>query len=98
MTEDDSKQLTKFGAEVYSLMSKRGVRSQASFAAMLRDDKGKEVPAHRLSPWFRGVNAPPQWLCRAISEALQLTQDEDIELALAFAYGSDIKVDSIPVI
>lgn len=91
---DDPKVLTEFGAVVLSLASERGITEQSALARMLRNDKNESVSPQRLSPWLRGVNAPPNWLPRELSRVLNLSEDEEIRLAMAFAYGADRKLVS----
>lgn len=79
---------------IYALMSKRGITTQAGLARRLEGPGNAAVSKDRLSKWMRGMNAPPQWLPRALVVALDLDAAEETELARGFAFGADVKTDA----
>src|SRR4051794_31661456 len=105
MIEDEDRggqgqSLTEFGALVRTLAVKRGVVHQTQLATLLteaasEENRGEKVSLQRLRPWLYGVHTPPKWLPGVIADALNLSNTEQMELAMAYTYGTRRKVPQI---
>ena len=85
--------LTVFGATLLELMARRGVRTWSRLSAMLRQ-AGYNFTPQRISNWAYGLHAADRRIGRALREVLELDEDEEIKLALAFLNGQDEKIDA----
>jgi transcriptional regulator with XRE-family HTH domain len=80
---------TCFGEVLYRILKERG-SSQSALAREARQ-RGFEYRQNSVSNWMRGVHAAPRELPTLVEELYELSTQEWIELALAFAYGQRVK-------
>ena len=76
---------TWFGEVLYRLLRSRG-SSQSALAREARE-RGHDYRQNSVSNWMRGVHAAPRDLPPLLDELYDLSEEEWIELAVAFAYG-----------
>ncbi len=76
---------TWFGEVLYRLLRSRGA-SQSALAREARE-RGHDYRQNSVSNWMRGVHAAPRDLPPLLDELYDLSEEEWIELAVAFAYG-----------
>lgn len=79
--------LTGFGSELYALMATHGVRTLSGLSRLLNEDGDKEVSRQQLAGYANGTRRVPTHLPRRLVRALDLSEEEDIRLARAVAYG-----------
>ena len=80
-------ELTVFGASVLRLMEQHGVKTQAELRRRILNTTGVDLVQQRVSAWLYGKAAVDKQFPAWLSKALDLTEDERLELAVAFAYG-----------
>jgi transcriptional regulator with XRE-family HTH domain len=85
----EEKGYTWFGEVLYRILKERGA-SQSALAREARQ-RGLDYRQNSVSNWMRGVHAAPRELPTLVEELYELSTQEWIELALAFAYGQRIK-------
>jgi hypothetical protein len=68
-----------------------GTRAFAAEGAREARQRGLDYRQNSVSNWMRGVHAAPRELPTLVEELYELSTQEWIELALAFAYGQRIK-------
>jgi hypothetical protein len=89
---------TYFGGVFYRLLRERG-HNQSSFAAECRrrgiklggPGGERDVGQRSVSDWMRGKVACPREIPNIATSILDLSDEERIELALAFAYGQKVQ-------
>jgi transcriptional regulator with XRE-family HTH domain len=80
---------TWFGEVLYRILKERG-SSQSALAREARQ-RGLDYRQNSVSNWMRGVHAAPRELPTLVEELYDLSMQEWIDLALAFAYGQRVK-------
>jgi transcriptional regulator with XRE-family HTH domain len=80
---------TWFGEVLYRILKERG-SSQSALAREARK-RGLDYRQNSVSNWMRGVHAAPRELPTLVEELYDLSAQEWIDLALAFAFGQRIK-------
>ncbi len=81
----ESRGYTWFGEVLYRLLRSRG-SSQSALAKEARE-RGHDYRQNSVSNWMRGVHAAPRDLPPLLDELYDLSEEEWIELGVAFAYG-----------
>lgn len=76
---------TWFGEVLYRILRSRG-SSQSAFAREAQA-RGYDYRQNSISNWMRGVHAAPRDLPALLEHLYDLSRQEWVELALAFAYG-----------
>jgi transcriptional regulator with XRE-family HTH domain len=79
---------TWFGEVLYRILKERGA-SQSALAREARQ-RGLDYRQNSVSNWMRGVHAAPRELPTLVEELYELSTQEWIDLALAFAYGQRV--------
>jgi len=85
----EDRDYTWFGEVLYRILKERG-SSQSALAREARQ-RGLDYRQNSVSNWMRGVHAAPRELPTLVEELYDLSIQEWIDLALAFAYGQRIK-------
>ncbi len=83
--------LTDFGLSVYTLMLSRGYKAVTKLAtAMTQDEEdGFKITRQVISNYITGKRKVPAAFVVRLAEVLDLSHDEKMELAWAFAYGQE---------
>lgn len=81
----DGRGYTWFGEVLYRLLRSRG--SSQSALAREAGERGHDYRQNSVSNWMRGVHAAPRELPPLLDELYDLTEEEWLELGVAFAYG-----------
>jgi len=81
----DGRDYTWFGGVLYRILRSRG-SSQSALAREARE-RGHDYRQNSVSNWMRGVHAAPRDLPTLLDHLYELSEDEWLELAVAFAYG-----------
>ncbi|ABG05162.1 hypothetical protein Rxyl_2221 [Rubrobacter xylanophilus DSM 9941] len=81
----DGRGYTWFGEVLYRILRSRG-SSQSALAREARK-RGHDYRQNSISNWMRGVHAAPRGLPALLDDLYDLTEEEWVELAVAFAYG-----------
>ena len=81
----DGRGYTWFGEVLYRILRSHG-SSQSAFAREARK-LGYDYRQNSISNWMRGVHAAPRDLPTLLEHLYDLSRQEWVELALAFAYG-----------
>ncbi len=81
----DGRDYTWFGEVLYRILHSRG-SSQSALAREARD-RGHDYRQNSVSNWMRGVHAAPRDLPTLLDHLYDLSEEEWVELAVAFAYG-----------
>ncbi|MGH3085708.1 MAG: hypothetical protein ACRDSJ_00135 [Rubrobacteraceae bacterium] len=76
---------TWFGEVLHRLLKSRGA-SQSAFARESRE-LGYDYRQNSVSNWMRGVHAAPRDLPGLLDHLYRLSQEEWLEVGVAFAYG-----------
>lgn len=76
---------TWFGEVLYCLLRSRG--SSQSALAREAGERGHDYRQNSVSNWMRGVHAAPRDLPPLLDELYDLSEEEWLELGVAFAYG-----------
>ncbi|CAN5280492.1 hypothetical protein BH24ACT19_BH24ACT19_18060 [soil metagenome] len=76
---------TWFGEVLYRLLRSRG--SSQSALAREAGERGHDYRQNSVSNWMRGVHAAPRDLPPLLDELYGLSEEEWLELGVAFAYG-----------
>lgn len=80
-------ELSEFGRYVYGLMLSRGFTSFSQVCAAL-EEKGDTIHRQTLSAYMKGSSGPPANFARRLARALDLTPEEERELAwMAYLHG-----------
>ena len=80
---------TWFGEVLYRILKERG--SSQSALAREAQKRGLDYRQNSVSNWMRGVHAAPRELPTLVEDLYDLSTQEWIDLALAFAYGQSVK-------
>jgi hypothetical protein len=83
---EESPRLTVFGATVLQLMARRGISRWSCLVEVLRRG-GYEFKASRISNWAYGRHSVDRHFGQALAEVLQLTEEEETQLARAYLFG-----------
>jgi hypothetical protein len=81
----DSRGYTWFGEVLHRILRSRS-SSQSALAREARE-RGYDYRQNSVSNWMRGVHAAPRDLPNLLDRLYDLSEEEWVELALAFAYG-----------
>lgn len=81
----DGRGYTWFGEVLYRILRSRG-SSQSALAREARE-RGHDYRQNSVSNWMRGVHAAPRDLPTLMDHLYGLSEEEWMELAVAFAYG-----------
>ena len=81
----DGRGYTWFGEVLYHILHSRG-SNQSALAREARE-RGRDYRQNSISNWMRGVHAAPRDLPNLLDSLYVLSEEERVELALAFAYG-----------
>ncbi|MBA3474870.1 MAG: hypothetical protein H0T57_16885 [Rubrobacter sp.] len=81
----DGRGYTWFGEVLYRILRSRG-SSQSALAREARE-RGHDYRQNSVSNWMRGVHAAPRDLPMLLDHLYNLSEEEWVELAVAFAYG-----------
>ena len=84
----DGRSYTWFGEVLHRILKERG-SSQSAFARKARE-LGHDYRQNSVSNWMRGVHAAPRDLPTLLDRLYDLDDQEQVELALAFAYGQSL--------
>lgn len=76
---------TWFGQVLHEVLRSRG-SSQSALSRAARE-RGLDYRQNSVSNWMRGVHAAPRDLPNLLDSLYDLSEEERVELALAFAYG-----------
>jgi len=85
----EDRDYTWFGEVLYRILKQRGA-NQSVLAREARK-RGLDYRQNSVSNWMRGVHAAPRELPTLVEQLYELSTQEWIDLALAFAYGQRIK-------
>lgn len=75
------------GKKVMELAAKHEYPTQAAVLKQIQDSQNVEIDHQKLSQWCRGDTSFPNDFAQIFSQAIGLTHDEQIELALALSFG-----------
>ena len=88
------RQMSEFGAAVYSLSASRGIRRLTELSALM-ERHGYKASASSFSNWCLGKHSPSPRIPQAVAEVLALGEEERIRLAMAYTYGQDVPARSV---
>jgi transcriptional regulator with XRE-family HTH domain len=89
----DGRDYTWFGEVLYRILRSRG-SSQSALAREARD-RGHDYRQNSVSNWMRGVHAAPRDLPTLLDHLYDLSEEEWVELAVAFAYGQRVSREDL---
>lgn len=76
--------VTEFGAQLYAVIYAHGMRSLTDLSKQL-----DSISRQSLAAYANGTRRVPSDLPKRLDDALGLTEEERVNLALAAAYGQD---------
>jgi hypothetical protein len=88
--------MSEFGAVVWALAAKRGITSQRDLARLIGERTGERVSFDRISYFLHGRTVVHPSFPRQLVATLDLTEEEQKELAYVFAFGQDRKAEFTP--
>lgn len=89
----ETTEYTYFGEVLYRILRSRG-SSQSALAREARDE-GYDYRQNSVSNWMRGVHPAPRDLPSLMDRLYRLSEDEWLELGLAFAYGQRVSREDL---
>jgi hypothetical protein len=87
-TNAKNKPYSELGKLLDALSRERDVRGPYNIAYHLEDVIGYEVSGQGMSKYMYGESLPKRQFIEAFAEAFELTDQERMELAWVYAYGS----------
>lgn len=90
---DNGRCYTWFGEVLHGLLRSRG-SSQSAFAREARR-LGYDYKQNSVSNWMRGVHAAPRDLPGLLDRLYELSEEEWLELGVAFAYGQKLSREDL---
>ncbi len=84
---------TWFGEVLHRLLRSRG-SSQSAFARESRE-LGYDYRQNSVSNWMRGVHAAPRDLPGLLDRLYELSEEEWVELGVAYAYGQKLSREEL---
>lgn len=79
------------GETVMELAARRGCKTQAAIRKRIEETEGVHIQHQKLSQWCRGETSFPNDFAEIFTRAFGLSDDEQIELALALSFGQKTK-------
>lgn len=89
-TKTKNKPYCELGKLLDALARERDVRGPYNIAYHLEEIVGYEVSGQGMSKYMYGESLPKRQFIEAFAEAFELTPQERVELAWAYAYGSRV--------
>jgi hypothetical protein len=85
------KPMTEFGGVVWALAAKRGIVSQRDLSRLIEERTGEKVSFDQISYFLYGRTVVHPSFPRQLVATLDLSEEERLELAHAFAFGQDVE-------